>query len=182
MRDVKMGQTEIDIFFLREAYKIARDFSKDKTTQTGAIIVLDNSSPDLGKIVAKGANHFPFGVKETEERWQRPAKYLYVEHAERNAIFNAAKNGVKTDGLILYCPWFACADCGRAIIQAGIKEIVGHQKMHEFYQSNINGATNWKTSLETTFKMFDEAGVKYRFLEEKIGGVELIVASKKFQP
>ena len=146
-----------DLYYLKEAYTLASEVSTDPSTQNGAVLVNDK-----GHILAWGANHFPNGVKESEERWTRPAKYQWVEHAERNAIFHAAKRGVKTKGLIMYCPWFACADCGRAIIQAGIKHVVGHStKLHET-------SPNWKDSIAVALKMFDESGVTYRYVEGEI--------------
>ena len=111
-----------DVEFMLEAYRWAEKFSTDPSTQNGAVLVSFDGWRD-GQIVAWGANHFPQGVLESDERWQRPLKYSYVEHAERNAIFDAAARGVATAGLTMYVPWFACADCGRAIIQAGISNI-----------------------------------------------------------
>src|SRR5687768_3524816 len=125
---------EQDRAMLQAAYFHASKYSTDPNTQNAAVLIDDMPSgfDDSGryilskKIVASGANHFPDGVKELPERWERPIKYSYVEHAERNCIYSAAKRGIKTDGLVMYCPWFACADCARAIIQAGIAEVVGH--------------------------------------------------------
>jgi len=97
-----MNRLEKNINFLREAYKVARKFSTDKYVQNGAILVRDNT------IISSGANKFPDEVKETEERWKYPLKPFYVSHAERNAIFNAAKKGIPTEGATMYCPWFAC--------------------------------------------------------------------------
>jgi hypothetical protein len=57
-------------------------------------------APNQG-IVCFGANHFPKGVENTEERWQRPLKYQLVAHAETNAIFAAARKGIPTKGLIM---------------------------------------------------------------------------------
>jgi dCMP deaminase len=49
-----------------------------------------------------------------------------MEHAERDAIYKAAFVGMQTEGATLYVPWFACADCARAIIAAGITRVVGN--------------------------------------------------------
>ncbi len=74
--------------YLKEAYKFAAANSTDQSTQIGAILVDGSGIP-----VAWGANHFPKGVEETYERLQRPAKYLYVAHAELEAILDAARKG-----------------------------------------------------------------------------------------
>lgn len=146
-----------DLDFLREAYKFAVLNSTDPSTQNGAVIVRN------GEIYARGANHFPTGVIEFEARWQRPAKYQFVEHAERNAIYDAAARGIPTKGAIMYCPWFACADCGRAIIQAGIVEVIGHETpLHAT-------SPNWQDSIAVALQMFKEAGIKYRHVAGYIG-------------
>lgn len=69
--------------------------SKDRSTQVGAVIV------DL-----------------------RPIKYRYTEHAERNAIYSAARAGVSTNCCTMYCTHAPCTDCARAVIQAGLNRIV----------------------------------------------------------
>jgi len=148
-----------DLDYLREAYQVAIKYSTDPSTQNGAVIVRD------GEIVASGANHFPSGVQESDTRWQRPLKYQFVEHAERNAIYDAASRGIPTRGTTMYCPWFACADCGRAIIQAGVVEVVGHDTpLHAT-------SPNWKDSIAIALQMFEEAGIKYRHVSGEIGEV-----------
>jgi dCMP deaminase len=67
----------------------------------------------------------------------------------------AAKRGFKTEGATMYVPWFACADCARAIIQAGVAEVVGHDYPPHREQ------TSWKESIEIADKMLQEASVKY---------------------
>ena len=106
---------------LRKAYNYASIVSSDLNTQNGAIIV------NNGEIISMGANSIPLNVKIDDNRLKRPDKYNYIEHAERNAIYNAAKQGKSTYGATMYCPWFACTDCARAIIQSGIKKVVGHK-------------------------------------------------------
>jgi dCMP deaminase len=142
-----------DYDLLQMAYAEAINYSTDPSTQNGAVIKCDSGES------AFGANHFPKGVKESPERWERPAKYAWVEHAERNAVFYAARHGIKTYGATMYCPWFACADCARAIIQAGIKEVVGHET-----SLHAGGSQSWKDSIAIAYKMFEEAGVKFRHI------------------
>jgi dCMP deaminase len=151
-----------DFEFLKKAYEFAIEHSTDPSTQNGAVLVKES------EIVASGANHFPRGVQELPERWQRPAKYQFVEHAERNAIFDAARNGVPTSGLTMYCPWFACADCARAIIQAGIVEVVGHYDPHAEYRFGQPVSDVWKNSIKVALGMLEEAGVKMRWIDDKI--------------
>lgn len=100
--------------------KLVATWSKDRSRTCGAIIV-DNRNV----LVSIGWNGFPRGISDdVDERHERPAKYKWTEHAERNAIFNAAANGHPTKGCTMYLPWYPCADCARAIIQSGIVSIV----------------------------------------------------------
>ena len=77
------------------------------------------------KIVSTGYNSFPRGIDDNvAERQERPEKYFWFEHAERNAIYNAARIGVSTKGctMFLTCD-IPCADCARGIINAGIIKV-----------------------------------------------------------
>jgi len=175
-----MNQRDIDLLYLKEAYKIAQH-SPDRSTQNGAILIRDNSDFRLENILAYGINEHPRGVLRSEERLSRPLKYAFTEHAERNAIFYAAKSGVKTDGLIMYCPFFACEDCGRAIIQAGIKEVIGYAGPERWSRekANIQGnAIDWNKTINKALEMFDEAGVKYRWVDGKIGNIKVLFAEE----
>jgi dCMP deaminase len=145
--------------YLRLAYVYAKMLSTDPSTQNAAILL------PVGTAVQEifAANHFPAGVMETETRWERPLKYSFVEHAERNVIYAAAASGVPTRGATMICPWFACADCGRAIIQAGIVEVIGHKL------PDMHNDQKWYDSIKLALEMFDEAGVKCRWVEGTIG-------------
>lgn len=133
---------------LRLAYDMARG-SKDPSTQIGAILVDSHE-----RVVAAACNEFPYGVKETAERWERPLKYEVIEHAERNAIYEAARHGQCTEGLTMYGTWAACADCARAIIQAGIVKLVRHTEAGE-----RNHAT-WIGSVSRGDELMLEAGIE----------------------
>lgn len=127
--------------FIQMAEFVAQ-WSKDPSTKCGAVIVGKDN-----EVLATGFNGFPRGVAEEEKtyvglddhddgdgwitqlnsRWERPAKYEWVEHAERNAIYNAARSGVRLDGSTMFLNYAVacCADCTRAIIQSGIRKVVG---------------------------------------------------------
>jgi dCMP deaminase len=96
-------------------------WTEDRDFQVGAVIV----GPDL-EIRSTGYNGFPRGVRsDVEERYDRESgeKFFWVEHGERNAIYNAARMGVAINGCTLYVNRFPCADCARAIIQSGISSV-----------------------------------------------------------
>lgn len=108
-----------DVRFLELAWFIGR-WSKDQSRKVGCVIVAPDKS-----IRAIGYNGFPRGVDDADElRNARPAKYLWTEHAERNAIYQAARNGITLSGSTMYVPWFPCIDCARAIIQVDISRLV----------------------------------------------------------
>ena len=142
--------------FVELAHHIAK-WSKDDSTQVGCVLV----NPETKTVVATGFNGFPRGIDESIEtgRWHRPIKYLYCEHAERNAIYNAARNGHATEGCHAYLNWnpddSICVPCARAFIQAGIKEVYG------VVRSPQNKALpGWRDECKTAAKMLEEAGIK----------------------
>jgi dCMP deaminase len=149
-----------DIDWLRICYEAAAKSSTDPSTQNGAVLVTAD-----GTFIVE-ANRFPNKVEETPERWTRPLKYSFVEHAERNAIYRAAREGLKTAGATLYCPWFACADCARAIIEARIVEVVGHLD-----EKDEETNARWAETCKIGDQMLYEAGVRFRRIPGKIGGI-----------
>lgn len=140
-----MKYSELELLWL--AYRYASTHSDDQSTHAGAVLVTAD-----GELVM-GANHFPRGVKNIPQRHERPLKYSYMEHAERDTILKAACKGIKTEGGTLYAPWFSCADCARAIIEAGIVRVVGHQQIFD------KTPDRWKVSIAHGNIMLDEAGV-----------------------
>jgi len=132
-------------------------WSKDRGRRFGAIII----GPDR-EVRAMGYNGLPRGVDdEVEERHSREngEKYIWVAHAEANAIFNAARVGVPLKECVLYVPLFPCADCAKAIIQSGISEVVT-------YEPDITSDPVWARSFTVSARMFKEAGVSVRYIEK----------------
>ncbi len=157
--------------FLRFAYQLATAHSDDPDTKTGAVLVSN------GKIIGMGVNCFPWGVNITPERLERPTKYAFMEHAERNAIYDACQRGEKTKGSTMYCPWITCADCARAIIQAGIATVVGHKQFCDRANSD-----RWKVSITYGFDMLREAGIDVRFYDGPIGEVTSLFDGEVWNP
>lgn len=155
---------------LEYAYRLAIH-SPDLSTQNGAVII-DRD----GTIIGEGCNTLPFGVSIKPERLERPVKYAFTEHAERNAIYDAAKRGNRLWGATMFCPWFACADCGRAIIQSGIKYVVGHKKMFD------ETPDRWKGSIAASFEMFKEAGIWVHLYEGSIEAPEIRFNESLWKP
>jgi dCMP deaminase len=122
-------------------------WSKDKSTKVAAIITDKENS-----IISTGYNGFPRGCDDSvEERYERPQKYLFTEHAERNAIYAAARNGVPLKGATIYLKWFPCADCARAIIQSGINTVVCNEPDLE--------TPKWGEQFKAALEMFEESKI-----------------------
>ena len=123
--------------------------SKDPNTQVGACIVNNQQ-----KIVGTGYNGLPIGCSDDEFPWSKTGefletKYPYVCHAELNAILNNI--GINLKGCSIYTALFPCNECTKAIIQAGISEVV-------FLSDKYNGTDASKAAK----LMLDKAGVQYR--------------------
>lgn len=123
--------------------------SKDLSTKVGAVIV-----DDANDVISSGYNGMPRGVDDTvAERNHRPGKYKWFEHAERNAIYNAARRVLKGTTMVLQYAPCPCTDCTRAIIQCGIKRIIISDK-------DFPSLTRWNDDLEVAKVMLKEAGVE----------------------
>lgn len=90
--------------------------SKDDSSQVGACIV----SPE-NKILSLGYNGMPIGCNDDDMPWDREGdeletKYMYVCHAELNAILNSAHSDLR--GSRVYVTLFPCNECAKAIIQS----------------------------------------------------------------
>lgn len=123
--------------------------SKDPSTQVGACIV--NSEK---RILSMGYNGMPRCCSDDEFPWDKNenplnSKYLYVCHAELNAILNCASGNVR--GCTVYTTLFPCNECAKAIIQSGIAEVV--------YMSDKYSDSD---SVLASKRMFTTAGVKFR--------------------
>lgn len=95
--------------------------SKDPRTKVGAVIV----DMERRQAVSGGYNGPPRGWEDDTDDWHtdREFKALVCEHAERNAIYNAARLGVKTEGCDIFVTLAPCNECARALWQAGIKNV-----------------------------------------------------------
>ena len=88
-----------------------------------------------------------------------------VVHAENSAIFNAARNGKSTRETTLYCPFYACSECAKAIIQSGVIKVVGHAQLMALAGSH----TTWVESIVNAWEMMAEAGVECCLYDGEIG-------------
>lgn len=126
--------------------------SKDPSTQVGACIV-DRQQ----KVISIGYNGMPKGIDESKISWNRgenlDSKYLYVCHAEMNAILNI-RDGTRLKDTILYATLYPCNECAKAIIQTGISEIV-------YLENKYKDAVRFQASA----LLFELANIKVRKYE-----------------
>lgn len=167
---------------------LASKKSKDPSTQNGCVIVGKGH-----EIISTGFNGLPRGVhedipkmpenlerydigylsnldkmiKKMSARYERPEKYKWFEHAERNAIYNAARIGTSLMGSTLYVTAWPCCDCARGIIQSGIETVkIFDISTPEFKQ-------RWKEDIDRTQIMFEEARIKVGIIDPK--SIKLLV-------
>ncbi len=147
--DQRSGYISWDEYFMGIALLSAQR-SKDPGTQVGACIVDENK-----KILSMGYNGMPRGCHDTLMPWARDnnnpeeTKYMYVCHAELNAILNYDGNNLK--GSTIYTTLFPCNECAKAVIQAGIKEVV---YLSDKYADSA--------STRASKRMMDMVGITYR--------------------
>lgn len=164
--------TSKDGFYMSLAYLLARD-SKDPGAKIGAVIVSED-----GSLISVGINEYPNGLKYGDpSREARPEKYYWYEHGERNAIYEAARCGRALKGSIIYTQGMPCADCGRAIIQTGIREVVLDAQWEAFCRQHLEtrgayppGHVQWHEHSKRTKEMFMEAQVKVRIYDGPLSG------------
>lgn len=135
--------------------QLVSSWSEDESRKVGAVIV-----GSANQILTTGYNGLPRGVSSdhaVRHSSENKEKYFWYEHAERNAIFNAARDGVKLEGSTIYSTLFPCADCSRAIVQSGIKKL----KTYEPPQND----TTYSRSFEVSKILLLEGGVEVEFFK-----------------
>lgn len=150
-----------DEYFMAVA-RLSAMRSKDPNTKVGACIVDKNH-----RILSIGYNGTPNGYDDGEFPWKREGepletKYLYVVHAERNAILNYRGSRRDLEGATLYVDLFPCNECAKEIVQSGIGEIV--------YLSDKYAGTDETIASK---RMLDKCGVSYRRFEPEDGKEKL---------
>lgn len=152
--DAINNQEKWDRRFLAAA-KLVSTWSKDPSTQVGAVLVNQQR-----QIVGTGFNGFPKGVADLEERYaEREVKYQLVVHAEVNAVLQA---GIEAQGATLYMyPSFMlppiCGECAKVAIQAGVAGIVGFEP-----DMTDPRVLRWIDSISVAKTMWEEVGLFIR--------------------
>ena len=155
---------------LRNAYRIAEIYSDDPHTKNGAVLVNRE-----GQAIGSGANSLPMGVASRDRLGATEEVQLHRTRGTQRD-FRSMSSGECTEGGTLYCPWFSCADCARAIIQAGIRLVIGHKQMFD----RADG--RWCESIAYGNEMLREAAVETRLYDGKIGGVTNLFNGERWEP
>lgn len=158
---------------LRAAYMRAAELSTDTSTKVGAVLV----DPVNGSHRVYGVNSFtnPYQKNDPRNR-ERPRKYKVTEHAERAAIYSAARQGVVTKGLLMVATWACCPDCARAIALAGIGTVYAHE------ESFNRTPERWKEDIRLGMDILAGSGVRYRLVSAKVGGVQNLFNGEIWEP
>lgn len=132
--------------------KMAKDvasWSKDQSTKVGAVITTTQGGP-----VSWGFNGLPMGIDDSvPERHERPHKYKWFCHAERNAMDLASKADLSD--CVMFVTFSPCSNCAQSIIQRGIKTLVVDE---EYVADKM--PERWQEDMKVAVEMLEEAGVK----------------------
>ena len=145
--------TKWDLRFLKIAHEV-QSWSKDPSTKCGCVLVKDR------RVIATGYNGFPANISDSLDRYQnREFKLAAVVHAEKNALFNAAKNGSTTEGCTAYVTWPPCSQCASALIQAGVSKVICPRVS--------TTPERWKDNFVLAGNLLYEAGVTVMYYSEE---------------
>ncbi|MGL4734170.1 MAG: dCMP deaminase family protein [Enterovibrio sp.] len=136
-----------NIRFYQMAQLVA-SWSKDPSTQVGAVIAKGNH------IISLGFNGYPHGIFDSAATDQREIKLLKTLHAEENAILFAKRD---LQGCAIWVTHFPCPNCAAKIIQTEISDVYCPEPEEDFL-------ARWQEKIAISVEMFAQAGVKVHWL------------------
>lgn len=134
-----------------EMAEMVASWSKDPSTQVGAVITEHN------RIVSLGFNGYPHGISDSAETDNRELKLLKTLHAEENAILYAKRD---LSGCEIWVTHFPCPNCAAKIIQTGISVVNCPTQSEDFL-------SRWGDKVKLSETMLNQAGVKVEWLAVK---------------
>jgi dCMP deaminase len=147
--------------FMRNAY-FWSESSKDVRTKVGAVLVRKR------RPIAVGYNGLPEGLEDDlPKRQERPLKYFFFEHAERNCFYQCAHQGVSSSGCTIYTMGTPCADCARAVINCHVVKCVIHKQWVDY--EKVFYREKWEESCKISEQMLLEAGVQLEVFDKVLG-------------
>jgi len=165
IKSYTVEQKPIETHFLKECYAFTATRSQDQSTRVG-VMIMDAGMVRGSDIKGGWWVYACNSIREehfTKARLNRPEKYIYTEHAERAAIYKAAKKGLSLDGAKIYGTWIACPECARAIILSGIAEMVRHVLPEH------STHTEWAEKILVADKMLRDSGVNIVNIHGTVG-------------
>ena len=129
--------------------KFVSTWSKDPSTQVGAVIVDKNN-----RIVSVGYNGFPSNIVDDDRLNDREFKIKHITHAEENALISSGKTCLSGCAIYTY-PFQPCQHCAKMIRNFGISKVVS-------LSSNIQ---RWEESFKNAREIFQEAGIKLHLFQ-----------------
>lgn len=135
---------------LQSAFDAAKA-SPNRVRQVGAALRLADGAS------LSACNTFPRGVADLAWRHEGDGRFVWMEHAERNAIFAAARAGRALEGATLASTFFPCIDCARAIVQSGVRRLVT-------FPPALDDPV-WGASFPRSRAILEEGGVELRFMD-----------------
>ncbi len=112
-----------------------------------------------------GYNSFPRGINDdVPERHERPEKYYWMEHAERNALYNALRShaDIRDCWMLMTCG-MPCTDCTRGIIQSPLAGIIMPDRKWTQTAQFI-----WQEEAKRSQQMYDERNFPYLYIEDMV--------------
>lgn len=145
------GRASLDNEALMRLAFVAAQDSPNRMRKVGAaILTCDDGTP------ISACNTFPKGIADLDERHAGDGRFVWIEHAERNAIFTAARAGRALSGGRIASTLFPCIDCARAIVISGIETLVT-------YPPPLDDPV-WGASFPRSRIILEEGGVNLVFL------------------
>lgn len=102
---------------------------------------------DVGHFLVK--TRYPSGIQNVH--------CIRTNHAEMNAIAQAARKGISVNGCILYTKLEPCFNCAKLIVQCGIARVVAYARYKEAYLTRM---------------LFEETGVELIVIKDKLDEYE----------
>jgi len=157
MLEIVSGRQTWDEYYIEIMNVVGKRSTCDRG-RSGCVIVKDR------RLIASGYIGSPTGCKHCDEvghemhtvikeNGVESRHCIRTSHAEENAIVQAAKIGISTDGSTLYCRMTPCYTCAKMIINAGIKRVVAFNDYHAGARSR---------------EIFDEAGIEYVLVNNQL--------------
>lgn len=138
--------------------RLASEPSKDRSTKCGCVLVGMRRN-----VLSSGYNGMPRGMDDTvESRHERPAKYMFMEHSERNAVYNAAYEGVRLANSVAFVTGPPCVDCTRSMIQSGVVAVI-IPEFHNFREQETS--ERWRESCTVALDMMTECGIHFEVVK-----------------